>query len=80
MGFDVLEPEIFHGVGGVSFIEDNEGGLSTLDAYCKRWAEALETLSSRPLIEYNRDHEFDETKRLLPDAPFTLRSFGMSQT
>ena len=69
LGFDVLEPEIFHGVGGVAFIEENEGELSTLDAYSNRWAAALETLSSRPLIQYNRDHEFDETKRLTPGAP-----------
>ena len=69
LGFDVLEPEIFHGVGGVAFIEDNEGGLSTLEAYSNRWTEALEKLSSRPLVQYNRDHDFDETKRLLPGAP-----------
>ena len=70
LGFDVLEPEIFHGVGGVSFIEQKEGGdLSTLDTYSNRWAAALEGLSSRSLIHYNHDHEFNETKRLLPDAP-----------
>ena len=69
LGFDVLEPEIFHGVGGVAFIEDNEGALSTLDAYTNRWAAALNTLSSRPSVPYNRDHEFDDTKRLVPGAP-----------
>ena len=69
LGFSVLEPEILHGVGGVAFIEHHEGGLSTLDAYSKRWAAALETLSSRPLVQYNRDDDFDEKKRLLPDAP-----------
>jgi NAD(P)H dehydrogenase (quinone) len=69
LGFDVLEPEIFHGVGGVAFVEGHEGGLSTLDTYSNRWAAALETLSSRPLVQYNRDHDFDETKRLVSGAP-----------
>lgn len=69
LGFDVLQPEIFHGVGGVAFIEGHEGGLSTLEAYSNRWTEALETLSSRPSVQYNRDEEFDETKKLISDAP-----------
>jgi NAD(P)H dehydrogenase (quinone) len=69
LGFDVLQPEILHGVGGTAFMEGREGGLSTLDAYSNRWTEALEQLSSRPLVHYNRDHDFDETKRLLSDAP-----------
>lgn len=69
LGFDVLQPEILHGVGSTAFMEGREGGLSTLDAYANRWTSALETLTSRPLVPYNRDNEFDETKRLLPDAP-----------
>jgi len=69
LGFDVLEPEVFHGVGGVAFIEGHEGGLSTLDTYSNGWAATLETLSSRPLVPYNRDQDFDETKRLVPGAP-----------
>ncbi len=69
LGFDVLQPEIFHGVGGVAFIEGHEGGLSTLEAYSNRWKDALETLPSRPLVEYNRDEDFDERKRLVSDAP-----------
>ena len=69
LGFGVFEPEIFHGVGGVAFIEGHKGGLSTLEAYCNRWTEALETLTSRPLVQYNRDTDYDEMKRLLPDAP-----------
>jgi len=69
LGFDVFEPEVLHGVGGVAFIEGNESGLSTLDTYSKRWAAVLETLSSRPVIAYNRDHDFDETKRLVSGAP-----------
>ena len=69
LGFDVYQPEIFHGVGGAAFIEGSEGGLSTLETYSGRWKETLETLSSRPLIRYNRDEDFDETKKLVSDAP-----------
>ncbi len=69
LGFDVYEPEILHGVGGVAFIEGNEDGLSTIDAYTNRWAETLGSLSDRSLVPYNRDTEFDDQKRLLPDAP-----------
>ena len=69
LGFDVLQPEIFHGVGGVAFIENHEDGLSTLETYSNRWTKALETLSSRPLVQYNRDEDFDNTKQLVSDAP-----------
>ena len=69
LGFDVLEPEIFHGVGGVAFVEGQESGLSTLDSYTRRWESALGTLSSRPLVPYNRDHHFDESRRLMSGAP-----------
>ncbi|MCP5082911.1 MAG: NAD(P)H-dependent oxidoreductase [Alphaproteobacteria bacterium] len=69
LGFDVLQPEVMHGVGSTAFLEGHEGGLSTLDAYSSRWAAALEALSSRPQVQYNRDTDFDETKRLLPGAP-----------
>lgn len=69
LGFDVYEPEVFHGVGGVAFIEDQEGGLSTLETYSKRWETTLGALSSRPQIQYNRDQEFDEKKQLIPNAP-----------
>lgn len=69
LGFDVLQPEVMHGVGGVAFIENHEGGLNTLEIYSRRWKETLETISSRPLISYNRDEDFDESKRLVADAP-----------
>jgi len=69
LGFDVYEPEVFHGVGGVAFMEGNESGLSTMDTYSDRWAETLGTLSSRPLVPYNRDADFDDKKRLVPGAP-----------
>jgi NAD(P)H dehydrogenase (quinone) len=69
LGFDVFQPEVFHGVGGVAFIEGNEGGLSTLKTYSNRWTETLRTLSSRPLVQYNHDEDFDETKKLVSGAP-----------
>lgn len=69
LGFDVLQPEIFHGVGGVAFIEGHEGGLNTMEVYSNRWTEELETLSSRTVVQYNRDEDFDETKRLVSGAP-----------
>ena len=69
LGFEVLEPEVMHGVGGVAFIENKEGGLNTLDIYRNRWAETLDNLDSRPAIRYNRDTDFDDSKKLLADAP-----------
>ena len=69
LGFEVLEPEVMHGVGGVAFIENNEGGLSTLEVYSNRWTETLGNLDSRSAISYNRDTDFDDSKRLLADAP-----------
>ena len=69
LGFDVLEPEVLNGLGGVAFVEGHEDGLSALDTYSSRWTETLETIASRPLVQYNRDTDYDESKRLLPDAP-----------
>ncbi len=69
LGFDVYEPEILHGVGGVAFMEGHENGLSLLDTFINQWAETLGSLDTRPLIPYNRDTEFDKRKRLVPGAP-----------
>ncbi len=69
IGFEVYTPQVFHGVGGVSFIEGHDGDVSPLDAYSQDWTRTLETLSSRPLVPYNRDHEFNENKQLRADAP-----------
>ncbi len=68
-GFDVLEPEIFHGVAGTGFADGHESGDSMFDTYSDRWAAALGTLSSRPLVPFNRDQDFDDTERLVPGAP-----------
>ncbi len=69
LGFEVYEPEVMHGIGGVAFIEEKEDGLSAIELYSRQWAEVLRTLSSRAKVPYNRDHEFDETKRLKSGAP-----------
>lgn len=69
LGFDIFEPEVFHGVGGVAYVEGHEGGLSTLESNFNTWAEAIETLSTRPLVSYNRDTDFDDSKRLVAEAP-----------
>jgi NAD(P)H dehydrogenase (quinone) len=69
LGFDVLTPEIFHGIGGVAFVEGHEDGISAIDQFTQRWQDQLAQISSRPVVRYNRDDEFDESKRLVPDAP-----------
>ncbi|MEM8645011.1 MAG: NAD(P)H-dependent oxidoreductase [Pseudomonadota bacterium] len=69
LGYDVLTPEILHGIGGVAFVEGHEEGLSAMDQYTNRWQDQLSGLAERQSIPYNRDDDFDETKRLLPDAP-----------
>lgn len=69
LGFRVYEPEVFHGVGGVAFIEEQEDGLSALETHTRQWRAALATLSERPFVRYNADDDFDETKRLVPGAP-----------
>jgi NAD(P)H dehydrogenase (quinone) len=69
LGFDVLQSVIFHGVGGVAFVEGHQDGLSALDTYSNLWIEALETLASRPSVQYNRDTDYDESKRLVAGAP-----------
>ncbi len=68
IGFDVLTPAIFHGIGGVSFVEGQDDGTSGVDHYKQEWALQLMQFSSRPHVPYNRDTDFDESKRLRPDA------------
>ena len=69
LGYQVLEPELLHGVGGVTYLEGREGGQSTLDIYQERWRSTLESLGDRPALPYNRDEDFDENTQLLPEAP-----------
>jgi len=69
LGFNVLDPAIFHGVGGVAFIDGEQDGLSTPDAYTRRWTDTLTSLGSRSSVSYNRDSEFGDDNRLHPGAP-----------
>ena len=69
VGFDVLIPEIYHGIGGVAFVEGDEDGTSGVDRYTQHWAEQITQLESRGNVPYNRDDQFGDDKRLLPDAP-----------
>ena len=69
IGFDVLEPAIFHGVGGVASMEAYENGRRNLDLYARKWCEVLDDIGNRKVTPYNRDGEFDERMRLSPDSP-----------
>ena len=69
IGFDVLEPTIFHGVGGVAFMEEQEDGLSDIDRYINQWGDTLDSLENRKITPFNRDTDFDENKRLVANAP-----------
>ena len=68
IGFDVLVPQIFHGVGSAAFLEGLEDGSSALDAYGEQWGGTLTNLDSRLAVKYNPDDDFDESKRLKPGA------------
>lgn len=69
IGFDVLEPVIFHGVGGVAFIEKQENGLSEINRYFTQWEKTLDNINNRKVTPFNRDTDFDKNKRLKPSAP-----------
>ena len=69
VGFDVLQPEVLHGIGSAIYREDGDGRLRAMEALTARWRATLETLERRPLIPYNRDSDFDPSGRLRPDAP-----------
>lgn len=68
IGFDVLEPVILHGIGGVASMEAHEDGLSDLDRYEEGWQDALSNLHTRTVVPFNSDTDFDESKRLNHDA------------
>ena len=69
IGFDVLEPVFFHGVGGVASIEADEDGLTGTDLFMQQWVEVLTDLDDRGSTPYNTDDDFDENKQLNPGAP-----------
>jgi len=68
VGYDVFRPEVFHGIGGMAFVEGHEDGTSGVGLFKGRWQDQLTNLSGRPTIPYNRDDEFDDRKRLIPEA------------
>ena len=68
LGFDVLQPDIMHGVGGVAFMEGHEDGLGTMETMIRGWTRALEHIASRPAFQFNRDADFDDRGQLLPEA------------
>ena len=43
--------------------------MNTLEVYSDRWRQVLQTLASRPRIDFNRDQDFDASKRLVEGAP-----------
>lgn len=69
LGFDVFEPDVFHGVGGVAFLENHEDGNNIMDNYFKQWKSSLDTLNERPTLKYNNDNEFDDSKKLIAHSP-----------
>ena len=69
IGFDVLEPVILHGIGGVASIEAHEDGMSDLDRYEETWKAVLSEVDRRRAVPFNADTDFDARKRLTPDAP-----------
>ena len=69
LGYTVLQPEIFHGVGGVAFVEGHEDGLNAMQTYFNEWRVTLASLGERPVVPYNSDTEFDDSKKLIEGAP-----------
>ena len=69
IGFDVLRPIILNGVGGVDVREGIRDGTSLLDEYEQNWKEALQGIKGRPIVTYNRDADFDDSQRLIANAP-----------
>jgi len=69
LGFTVYEPEIYHGIGAVSSMEEQSKGTDPQQALNAAWSAALTGLPDRANIAYNADHEFSDDKRPLPGAP-----------
>ena len=69
LGFDVLQPEAFHGVAGKDFANQTDGGLSTMELYSDKWAAILTTIKNRSSLAYNPDSDFDDSETLLENAP-----------
>lgn len=69
IGFDVLQPEILHGIGSATYLEAGEDGVNSLDVLAERWRATLRNIETRSRVAYNRDCDFESSKRLRPEAP-----------
>ena len=69
IGFDVLEPEILHGIGGVAFVEGEDDATSVVDGHVNRWAAAIDGIDERGSVPYNSNDDFGSDLRLLPGTP-----------
>lgn len=69
LGFEVLQPEVFHGIAGADFDDNKDGGLSKKELYSDKWTAILATIKNRSAIAYNPDSDFDEAETLLENAP-----------
>ena len=69
LGFDILQPEIIHGVHGY-FEGSEEAALQQrLKKILAQQETLLATIADRPTIRFNSDQEFDDTGSLRPDVP-----------
>lgn len=68
LGFEVLSPEVLHGIGGVAFVEGEDGETSAVDRYRDRWRASLVTLEARARVPFNHDADFGADKRLVDGA------------
>lgn len=69
LGFTVLKPAVYHGIGGVAFMEAGDTETDPQQALYARWSETLRDLDHRQCVRYNADTDFGDDKRLLRDAP-----------
>ena len=53
IGFDVLEPVIMDGIGGVASIEAHEDGVSDPDRYEQSWISAISSLDTRKIVPFS---------------------------
>jgi len=69
VGFSVLQPQTFFGVGSVAYQEGGDGETDGVDLYQSTWRRALQEIDDRAMMLYNPDSDFDDRTRLLPGAP-----------
>lgn len=69
LGFDVLQPEIVHGVHGYHKGEAREALQARLRTVLDNHGALMAGWSERPRIAFNADTDFDAHGRLLPDRP-----------